>query len=413
MAITSVPGPGNAKGTFNDLVFRCIGTRQPAGVVYRHPRQPNVPLSVHWDFTDPETLVEITMATDHDGTVTTTGNDVKQAIEQHRELSHILEIVFPYKNDQMEIIDDQTMSRGATGVLWFPEGQSEYRYVMLHGHELVFGPGRTNTGRPFHTLGMILSFFVMWAITGMAQPSTMVRLIAFKDSKTLKHAMMTVTIYFGMIYLPLIAIVMAARSTLPILTPEDSDRAIVLVATRLVSDMGIPYQVLGAIFIAAPFAAVMSTVDSMLLLISSCAVRDIYQRTINPDVTQRTVKIISYTTTAVAGILITVAALRPPDFLQKLIVFGAGGLAASFLFPTLMGIFWKNMTRQGALAAMFGGFCTTTGLFVPTLLGGTRIDVLGLHPNLWGLAVSLTLGVLVSKLTGPPQEHLVRRYFYQ
>jgi len=413
IAVTSVPGPGNTKGTFNDLFFRCKGKRQPAGIVYRHPQRPNRPLSIHWQPDRPDAFVEITMATDHDGTVTTTGNDVKRAIEQHRELSRILQVGFPYKNNRTEVVDGKTVSRGATGVIWFPEGKTEQRYVMLHGHELIFGPGRTNTGRPFHTLGMILSFFVMWAITGMAQPSTMVRLIAFKDSKTLNRAIMTVTIYFSMIYLPLIAIVMAARSVLPVLTPEDSDRAIVLVATRLVSDMGIPYQILGAVFIAAPFAAVMSTVDSMLLLISSCAVRDLYQRTINPDVTQRRVKVISYATTAVAGILITVAALRPPDFLQKLIVFGAGGLAASFLFPTLLGIFWKGMTRQGALAAMLGGFCATTGLFVPTLLGAPRLDVLGLHPNLWGLVISGTLGVLVSKLTGPPREHLVRRYFYE
>ena len=353
------------------------------------------------------------MASDSLGNVISTGNDVKHAIENHPELSRILEVVFPYKNDETKILDGKKVSLGATGVIWFPDGATEYRYTMLYGHELIFGPGRSNTGKPFHTLGMILSFFVFWAISGMAQPSTMVRLMAFKDSKTLNRAIMTVTLYYGMIYLPIIAIIMAARSSLPLLTPEESDRAIVLVATRLVADMGIWYQVLGAIFIAAPFAAVMSTVDSMLLLISSCAVRDLYQRTINPDVSQRHVKIISYSTTAVAGTLITVAALRPPDFMQRLVVFGAGGLAATFLFPTLLGIYWKGMTRLGALASMIGGFLTVTGLFVPTMLGGTRIDLLGLHPNLWGLIVSLSLAIVVSVLSGPAPEHLVQRYFYR
>lgn len=413
MAITSVPGPNGAKGTFNDLVFRATGSPVPAGIVYRKPEEPNSELKVLWQPEEPEPFVYVTMATDGTGAVTTTGNDVKQAIEQHEELSTLLEIDFPYKNDKQGFEDGKTVSRGATGVIWFSSGKTEHRFVMIHGHELIFGPGRTNTGKPFHALGMVLSFFVFWAITGMAQPSTMVRLIAFKDSKTLNRAILTVTIYYGMIYLPLVAIVMAARTVLPVLTPEDSDRAIVLVATRLVADMGIPFQVLGAIFIAAPFAAVMSTVDSMLLLISSCAVRDIYQRSINPEVSQRRVKIISYTTTAVAGVLITLVAMRPPDFLQKLVVFSTGGLAASFLFPTLLGIFWKGMTRLGALAAMLGGFCTTTGLFLPTLFGQSRIELFGLHPNLMGLVISLTLGVVVSKLSGPPDEKLVRRYFYR
>ncbi|NOY43104.1 MAG: hypothetical protein GXP26_14890 [Planctomycetes bacterium] len=413
MAITSVPGPDGAKGTFNDLVFHTTGTPAPAGIAYRNPEKPNSPLLIHWQSDDELAFAEITMATDAKGQVTTTANQVKRAVEQDAVLGNVLKIEFPYKNNDTETVDGVEVSHGATGVIWFPEGKSEYRYPMIHGHELVFGPGRTNEGRPFHTLGMILSFFTMWAITGMAQPSTMVRLIAFKDSRTLKRAIITVSIYFGMIYLPLIAIVMAARSALPVLTPEESDRAIVLIATRLVSDMSIPYQMLGAIFIAAPFAAVMSTVDSMLLLISSSAVRDVYQRTINPDVSQRKVKIISYSTTAVAGVLITLAALHPPNFLQKLLVFGAGGLASSFLFPTLLGIFWKGTTRQGALAAMIGGFCTTVGLFLPTLLGGTRIDSLGLHPSLWGLIASATLGIAVSKATGPPPPHLVRRYFYK
>jgi SSS family solute:Na+ symporter/sodium/pantothenate symporter len=357
--------------------------------------------------------VEIGMATDDAGEVITTGNDIKRAVEQHDELSRLLRVEFPYKNDRHVMVGDQRVSQGATGVIWFPADQDKYRFVMRTGGDLLFGPGLTNTGQPFHTLGMILSFFVIWAITGMAQPSTMVRLMAFQESKTLNRAILTVTLYFALIYLPLIAIVMAARSILPILTPEDSDRAIVLVATQLVSDMGIPYQILGAIFIAAPFAAVMSTVDSMLLLISSCAVRDIYQRTINPRVRQRTVTIISYTTTAAMGILITIAALRPPDFLQKLIIFGSGGFAASFLFPTLLGLYWKPMTRQGALAAMLGGFATTVGLFLPTWFGRARVDIGGLHPNVWGLIVSGLLAVVVSKWVGPAPRHLVQRYFYR
>ena len=108
----------------------------------------------------------------------------------------------------------------------------------------------------------------MWAIVGIAQPGTMVRLMAFQESGTLKRAILTVTIYYSLIYLPLVFIVVAAKTELPTLTAEDSDRAIVLIATRLVADMGIGYQILGAVFVAAPFAAVMSTVDSLLLICS-------------------------------------------------------------------------------------------------------------------------------------------------
>ena len=76
----------------------------------------------------------------------------------------------------------------------------------------AFGPG---AGRAFHPIGLAVSFFFMWAITGMGQPSTLVRLMAFRDSRTLRYSIIYLTIYNAMIYIPLIFIFVAARSILP------------------------------------------------------------------------------------------------------------------------------------------------------------------------------------------------------
>ena len=405
-AVTSVPGPGNSKGTFNDLALRAGGSPPPHALHYLKPEHPGAQLSIAWPISrEGRPVIEISLATDATGNVTSTGNDVKEAIERHAELSRILEVEIPYKNNDG--------GQGATGVIWFPEGKTAYNFVFVRGDEFIFGPGRKNTGEPFHSLGLIISFFFMWAIIGMAQPVTMVRLIAFKDSRTLKRAILTVTLYFAMIYLPLVIIVTAARTALPILTPEESDRAIVLVATRLVSEMGLGYQMLGAIFIAAPFAAVMSTVDSLLLLISSCAVRDIYQRRINPRVSDIVAKRASYAMTVVVGVLVTVLATHPPDFLQKIVVFVGGGFAATFLVPTFLGLYWKGMTPQGALYSMAGGLSIVLGLCAPLVMGKDRIDLMGMEPSIWGLIGSLVLAIVVSKLTGPPPERLVATYFKQ
>ena len=56
----------------------------------------------------------------------------------------------------------------------------------------AFGPGG---GRAFHPIGLAVSFFFMWAITGIGQPSTLVRLMAFRDSKTLRYSILWVTLY--------------------------------------------------------------------------------------------------------------------------------------------------------------------------------------------------------------------------
>ena len=425
--VTSVPGPDGEKASYNDLVVEARGTTIPKGLVYRLPARMNAPLKVTWKQRgvqndedegtqagneDLEDWIMVDVATDAEGRSTSTGNDVKAALETHTELGALLTIDFPYKNNAIELVDGQPIERGATGAIGFPDGVTSHRFVFVRGDELVFGPGRRTSGSPFHPFGMILSFFVMWAIVGMGQPGTMVRLIAFRESRTLKRAIITVTIYYGLIYLPLVFIVLAARSSLPVLNAEDSDRAIVLIATRLVADMGVGYQILGAIFVAAPFAAVMSTVDSFLLMISSGAVRDIYQRTIHPGVSDRAIQRASYAMTVIVGVLVAALALKPPDFLQRIIVFTSGGFAATFLCPTFLGIYWRRMTRQGALAGMVGGFAIVLGLFAPNLFGGSRLDLFGLHPNIWGLVGSLVLSVGVSLAAGPPPEHLVRKYFY-
>ena len=403
-------------GSYNDLVIQARGPLDTAGLLYRHPGRADAPLQIRWDVGvgAENRFIEVFLATDGEGRTTSTGNDVKRAIEQHPRLGPRFRVSFPYDNN--EIVTDRfghRTERGATGVIGLDSGGNPERFVFLRGDEVLFGPGRSHRGSPFHPLGMAISFFFMWAITGMGQPGTMLRLMAFKDSRTLKRAILTVTGFYSMVYLPLVFIFVSARVLIPELNAENSDKAMVLVTTRVVGDMGLAYQILGAVLVAAPFAAVMSTVDSFLLMISSGLVRDIYQRTINPRVSDRTVKRASYATTVIVGIVVTLLATRPPDFLQRIIVFTGSGFAATFLCPVMLGLYWKGMTRQGALSAMVGGFTVMVGFFLPTLFGGSRVDLLGLHPNLWGLFVSFGLGFLVSKATGPAPAHLVERYFFR
>ncbi len=409
MAVTSVP---NDRGDYNDLVFRVKdgGEPVPVAIRYLRPRQPQAELQVNWDAAG-DRVISVSMATDAAGDVTTTANDIRLAIEDDPRLGRILSVEIPYKNEEVVDVEGKPQSLGATGRISFSPGSDNQRYAFRRGGALIFGPGRKDSGAPFHPLGMIISFFFMWPIVGIAQPGMMVRLMAFRDSRTLKRSILTVTIYFAVIYIPLVLIVMAARDALPVLTAEHSDRTIVLIATRLVADMGFGYEILGAILVAAPFAAVMSTVDSFLLIISSAAVRDIYQRSINPQVSQRAVVAASYATTVIAGVLVTWLALRPPQFLQIVVVFVSGGFGATFLFPMLLGLYWSRMTRRGAIAAMVGGFVTVVGFSIPRFLGGGSILLMGFEPTLWGMAVSGIAGVVVSLAAGPPKQELVERYF--
>jgi SSS family solute:Na+ symporter/sodium/pantothenate symporter len=279
----------------------------------------------------------------------------------------------------------------------------------------AFGPGAV---RAFHPIGLAVSFFFMWAITGMGQPSTMVRLMAFRDSRTLRYSILYLTVYNFAIYVPLVLIFIAARAILPDLSKTDE------VMPRLVVTLANPY--VAGLILAAPYGAVMSTVSGWLLIISSGLVRDLYQRFLRPAASEKEIERASYAATVAVGVVVALLALRPPEYLQLIVVFSSSGMASAFLMPAVLGAFWRRANHQGAIAAMAAGASTTLllyltgylmglsgydpgigasgGVFVPYYLGG-------LDPCVWGLGVSLVAGVTVSLLTAPPDPDRVALLF--
>ncbi|HWE36383.1 MAG TPA: sodium/solute symporter [Isosphaeraceae bacterium] len=293
--------------------------------------------------------------------------------------------------------------------------------MELAGDGFAFGPG---AGRSFHPIGLAFSFFVMWAVTGMGQPSTLVRLMAFRDSRTLRYSILYQCLYNAIIYIPLIFIFVAARSILPDLAKPDE------VMPRLVIRLANPY--IAGLILAAPYGAVMSTVSGFLLIVSSGLVRDIYQRFLRPSASQREVAWASYAATVAVGIAVTLVATRPPRFLQLIVIFASAGMASAFLMPAMLGAFWRRASAAGAIAAMAVGAGVTVGLYAigtigPRPLGlawlvGTNPDIgaretfrpfylLGLDPCVWGLSASLLAGVLVSLVTRPPDQERVAILF--
>jgi Na+/proline symporter len=129
-------------------------------------------------------------------------------------------------------------------------------------------------------------------------------------------------------------------------------------------------------------------------------------------------KIISYTVTILVGVGVLIAALKPPDFLQYLIVFTGTGQSCSFLFPMIACLYWKRATKRGVLAGMLAGGLTVLSLYVVgwSMGGGSPIDkfspyyLLGFDPLIWGLSMSLLLTFTVSRLT-KTEPLQVARYF--
>lgn len=264
----------------------------------------------------------------------------------------------------------------------------------------------------FLPLGMAISFFFMWAISGTGQPQYMVRLMAFKDSKTLRWSIITVTVYYGLIYFPLVVIFCYSRILLPGMENE-ADRIMPAMAVTLTENAGFGW--LAGLLIAAPFAAVMSTVDSYLLVISSALVRDVYQRNINPNATEKTIKRLCYLTTLVIGTFALVYAINPPKYLQDIIVYVGSGLAACFLFPVVALLYWKRANLAGCLGSMLVGFVVHLLMHLLSWWRGGEftdpINLFGFSPVVVALAASAIAVLVITPITPKPAEYLVKKYF--
>ncbi len=263
----------------------------------------------------------------------------------------------------------------------------------------------------FLPLGLALSFLAHWPFSTAGQPGNMVRLMAFNTTRTLRRSIALLAVYFSLIYLPLVIIFCCARIVVPGLEQEP-DRIMPAMTFAVTEAASVPW--LAGILVAAPFAAAMSTVDSFMLMISSSLVRDIYQHQFNPSASERTIKRLSYLCMIVVGVVVTIAAINPPKFLQYFIVFAGGGLSTSFLVPMIMTLYWRRSNTPGVLAAMFGGLGVYLSFYVLAFirLGELKpLPFLWLDQFAWGVIASGVIGVAVTWLTPPPANENVDRFF--
>lgn len=182
---------------------------------------------------------------------------------------------------------------------------------------------------------------------------------------------------------------------------------IIMLATPEIG--GMPYVVSGLVA-AGGLAAALSTADGLLLTISNAMVRDIYSHEAERRATPEQRVILSkFALMGVALVAALVASLKPADILP--LVAASFSLAASAFVPVMvLGIFWRDANRLGAVAGMLAGLGTTVCYMllnapgVRTLLGleGPHTLWFGLLPasaGVFGVAVGLVVAVLVSLAT--------------
>ena len=107
--------------------------------------------------------------------------------------------------------------------------------------------------------------------------------------------------------------------------------------------------------LAAILSAIMSTVDSQLLVSSSALTEDFYQKAINKNASERQVMLVGRVCVIIISLIALVLALRPNDTILGIVAYAWGGFGAAFGPLILFALFSRKTTWQAALAGMVVG----------------------------------------------------------
>jgi Na+/proline symporter len=113
------------------------------------------------------------------------------------------------------------------------------------------------------------------------------------------------------------------------------------------------------IFLVVVLAAIMSTVDSLLILASSVVVRDVVQKALGSQWSERRLSTLGKAVTVVIGVAGLAVALGEVRMIFYFVLFAWSGIACAFTPVVLCSLFWKRTTKAGAVAGMISGFVVT------------------------------------------------------
>ncbi|WP_251977827.1 sodium:solute symporter family protein [Salinicola avicenniae] len=189
------------------------------------------------------------------------------------------------------------------------------------------------------------------------------------------------------------------------------DRDIIVLANPEIGNL--PAWVV-ALVAAGGVAAALSTAAGLLLVISSAIAHDLLKKQLKPDISEKGELLAARIAAAVAIVIAGYFGINPPGFVAQVVAF-AFGLAASSFFPViLMGIFYKRMNKEGAIAGMLVGLIFTFSYIVYFKFIAPEANTaehwwLGVSPEgigTLGMIFNFVTALVVSRFTAPPPESI-------
>lgn len=286
----------------------------------------------------------------------------------------------------------------ATGLLFFiilekGNGMENIMQSILKTNPNLLTPDSNGAvSKPF-----ILSFWMLVGVGVLGLPVTEVRCMGFKDSKAMHRAMIIGTSIVGILMLGMHLVGVMGAAVEP--GVEVGDKIIPILAIKNM------HPILAGVFIAGPLAAIMSSVDSLLIMSSAAIVKDLYINYIDKNPSENKIKKLSFATSLLLGIIVFVLALNPPKLLVWINLFALAGQEAAFFCPILLGLYWKRANATGAAVSMI--FSVVFYLYTVIM----NIKIMNMHQIVPTIIFSILLFTIGSYF-GKPNSEKVNELFF-
>lgn len=218
------------------------------------------------------------------------------------------------------------------------------RLVPLGGDFLAMNGGKTGAAFVFGVMLGSLS----WGLGYLGQPHLLTRYMAIRSPGQIKRGKLIAMVWVLIAYwgAALIGIVGAGTFESGL---ADQEQVMPLLARHLLPGW------LAGLMLAGAIAAMMSTADSQLLIVTSSIVEDFYVKLLRIKSDPRRLVLLSRAATILVSAVALVLAFENTDLIFDLVSYAWAGLGASFGPPLLLSLRWKKTTAAGVFAGMLMG----------------------------------------------------------
>jgi sodium/proline symporter len=260
--------------------------------------------------------------------------------------------------------------------------------------------------------GFPIASTLAWGLGYFGMPHVLLRFMAIDDAKKLKTSRRIASIWvvISMAIAVVIGVVgygLMKAGIVPAYESASAAETILVDIASFLTKVGYIPALIGGIFLAGILASTMSTADSQLIAASSSVTRDLAINTFKVKISDKTAMVIARISVIVIAIIAVFLANNPDSSVFRVVSFAWAGFGAAFGPVMIFSLFWKRVTKWGALAGMVsGGAMVFIWKFIIAKIGG----VFAIYELLPAFIIASIFIVIVSLIDKKPSQEIIAEF---